>query len=443
MRPDPRSPDPRSLGPRSPGAETAAPYPDTFYSRTLADARRRPALTGRVSVECAVIGAGFAGVFTALSLARAGMRVALIEAQAVGWGASGRNGGFVSDGFASGAAAIRRRVGAAQAEALQALSSEGVEILRHEIATLAIAGADPVPGILRLRRYDRSEDLRADATPEAPYLDQAAIRRHLETARYKHGIAERTAFHIHPLNTLRALVAEVERLGGLVFEQSPVTGADLDGPLKVLTTPAGRIEAPRVVLATGGYTGPLVPRLRRAILPIATYVMLSEPAPDLLAQAIRTRMAVGDDRRAGDYYRLVQDGTRLLWGGRITTHAASPAGIGRALRAEMLGVYPQLGPLKTDLVWSGLMAYARHRMPQIGPLQPGVWHVTGFGGHGLNTTAIGGRVTAEAILGTSDRVALFAPFGLDWAGGPVGLAAAQATYWALQVQDWWRERKEA
>jgi len=86
------------------------------------------------------------------------------------------------------------------------------------------------------------------------------------------------------------------------------------------------------------------------------------------------------------------------------------------------------------------MAYATHRMPQVGQMKPGVWHCVSFGGHGLNTTAIAGTVTAEAILGTSDRIALFAPFGLNWAGGRLGLMAAQAVYWALRVQDWWRER---
>ena len=106
----------------------------------------------------------------------------------------------------------------------------------------------------------------------------------------------------------------------------------------------------------------------------------------------------------------------------------------------MVGTYPQLSGLKTELAWSGLMSYARHLMPQIGEMMPGVWHCTAFGGHGLNTTAIGGKVVAEGILGQSDRYRLFQPFGLVWAGGVAGLAAAQLTYWKLQAQDWWRER---
>jgi gamma-glutamylputrescine oxidase len=160
----------------------------------------------------------------------------------------------------------------------------------------------------------------------------------------------------------------------------------------------------------------------------------------MIASAITTRDGIGDNRRAGDYYRLIDGGKRLLWGGRITTRAASTSGLVRELRREMINTYPQLSALRTELAWSGLMAYARHLMPQIGEMQPGVWHCTAFGGHGLNTTAIGGKVVAEAILGQSVRHRLFSPFGLDWAGGVAGLAVAQLTYWKLQAQDWWRER---
>jgi glycine/D-amino acid oxidase-like deaminating enzyme len=120
--------------------------------------------------------------------------------------------------------------------------------------------------------------------------------------------------------------------------------------------------------------------------------------------------------------------------------APSTSGLVQELRREMTTTYPQLRDLKTELAWSGLMAYARHLMPQIGEMQPGVWHCTAFGGHGLNTTAIGGKVVAEAILKQGDRYRFFAPFGLDWAGGVAGLAVAQLTYWKLQTQDWWRER---
>jgi len=328
------------------------------------------------------------------------------------------------------------------------LSVARVARLRATIDTLKIEAANPVPGLLSLRRYDDGDDLRrhADAFArdfgyELFYLDRRALAEHVTSSRYFHALRDPHAFHIHPLNTLRGIAAEVERLGGRICESTAAVSAHLDGAEKRIATAGGEVRAPTVVVATGGYTGPLLPRLRRAVLPIATYMMASEPAPDLIATAIRTRACMYDDRRAGDYYRLVEDGARLLWGGRISIREADPAGIARQLRREMVGAYPQLAALKTEICWSGLMGYARHQMPQIGRLSANAWHITAFGGHGLNTTAVAGKVLAEAILGESDRIDLFAPFGLDWAGGPLGLAAAQLTYWWLQAGDRWRERR--
>lgn len=422
-------------------------WPETWYARTATDTRSRPALSGAAEADVIIVGAGFAGLTTALHLARAGLKPLVLEAESVGFGASGRNGGLVSPAFAGGDAAIRKRVGEDQAQALHRLSIEGVERLRATIRDLGIAGADPVPGLLSLRRFDQAQDLKDHVKDfartygyEMTYLDRRALSHHVTSPRYFHAVHDPNAFHIHPLNTLRAIAAEVERLGGTIFENSPATTTDVTGATKCVTTPEGRAEAPRIIFATGGYTGPLVPRLQRAVLPIATYMMISEAAPDLIASAIRTRACMYDDRRAGDYYRLVEGGARLLWGGRITTRAADPTRIARELRREMLTAYPQLAGLKTDLSWSGLMGYARHLMPQLGQMAPDAWHITAFGGHGLNTTAIAGKVLAEAILKETDRIKLFAPFGLDWAGGKLGLWAAQATYWKLQLQDWWRER---
>lgn len=424
-------------------------YPDTYYRRTLADSAGRAALSGQTECDTVIVGCGLAGLTAGLELARAGRSVVLLEAESVGFGGSGRNGGFVGPGYSAGDDHIARIAGAETARKLLALSVEGMDYVRGAIRDLAMPGVDPVEGILRVRRYDDAAGVRAEAAEarRAGYplevLDTADLRQILRSGRYFQALRDRNSFHIHPLNYLRGLAAEIERLGGKIHESSPATTARLDGAEKVIRTPAGEVRAARVILATGGYTGALVPRLRRAMLPIATYVMISEEAPDLLATAIATREAVGDNRRAGDYYRLVDGGRRLLWGGRITTRAAATAGLVRELRHEMLTVYPQLAALRTELAWSGMMSYARHLMPQVGEMAPGVWHCTAFGGHGLNTTAIGGKVVAEAILGQSDRVRLFKPFGLAWAGGPAGLLAAQLTYWKLQAQDWWRERGAA
>lgn len=228
-----------------------------------------------------------------------------------------------------------------------------------------------------------------------------------------------------------------------MYEGSAVVATALNGATKVAKTAHGSVEADHLVIASGGYTGSLVPQLQRSYLPIATYVMLTKPARELIASAIRTDAAIGDDRRAGDYYRVVDGGERILWGGKITTRTTEPRLLGRLLHETMVSTYPQLKDLDVEIVWSGLMSYARHMMPQIGRLQPGVWYCTAFGGHGLNTTSIGGRVIAEAIAGESDRYKLFSPFGLAWNGWIAGRAAVQLTYWAYQASDFLRERKSA
>lgn len=422
-------------------------YPDTYYKRTISDARARPALSGTIECGTVIVGGGLAGLTTALQLCRAGQSVVLLEAESVGFGASGRNGGFVSPGFATGGDDIARMAGTEAARSIHRLSIEGVDFVRDTIRELNIEAAVPQPGISSVLRYDGGDTLKRHAEAmaktygyELEYFDTDRIRSVLKSKRYFQGLRDGRAFHMHPLNYLRGVAAEIERLGGRILEHSPAERCELDGAEKVVATAGGRVKARQVVFTTGGYTGGLNRRLKRAFLPIATYVMVSEEAPELIRSAIQTTDAIGDNRRAGDYYRVIDGGKRLLWGGRITTRAASTAALVAELRAEMTGTYPQLSGLKTELAWSGLMSYARHLMPQIGQMQQGVWHCTAFGGHGLNTTAMGGKLIAEGILGESDRYKLFKPFGLVWAGGLAGLAVAQLTYWKLQAQDWWRER---
>jgi gamma-glutamylputrescine oxidase len=417
-------------------------YIDTYYSRTVATSETYPVATGSIKADVCIVGGGLAGLTAALKLARSGRKVVLLEAQRVAWGASGRNGGFVSAGYATGLSSIERRVGKDQAKELFHLSMEGVEIVRRTIAELGIKDAKLVPGIAKALRYDSRGALQAACESQRRefglnlrHLGQNEVRGLFVSTKYHEAILDEGAFHFHPLNYGRALAREAVRLGAAIHENSSVIAADLDGARKIVHTKDAEIAAEHVVFTTGGYTGAVLPALTRAFLPIATYVLLTEQAPERVQSAIRTRAAILDDRRAGDYYRLVEDGSRILWGGRITTRTTDPRDIAALLRREMVTTYPQLADLKVEVAWSGLMAYARHLMPQIGQLSPGVWYCTAFGGHGMNTTAMGGTVIAEGIAGASNRYRLFAPFGLTWNGGILGRAAAQITYWAYQAAD--------
>lgn len=421
-------------------------YVDSYYSRTLASPETYPHATGRIQADICVIGGGMAGLTAALKLVRSGRSVVLLESYRVAWGASGRNGGFVSSGYSTGMTNIARQVGLDHAKTLYRMSIEGIEIVRRHIDDLGIEEAHAVSGIVKALRYDSKGALRAARDKQERefgmkmrYLPRDELRSLFASEKYHEGVLEEDAFHFHPLNYGRALAREAARLGAAIYENSPVIAVDLDGPRKLLRTKDAEIAAEQVLFTTGGYTDAVLPALKRSYLPIATYVLLTERAPDKVHSAIRTSAAVLDDRRASDYYRLVDDESRILWGGRITTRTTDPRDIAAVLRHEMVTTYPQLADLKVDVAWSGLMSYARHLMPQIGYLQPGVWFCTAFGGHGMNTTAVGGTVIAEGILGESDRYRLFAPFGLAWNGGVFGRAAVQMTYWAYQVTDAVRE----
>ena len=419
---------------------------DTWYRRCL-PTQSAQLMPGSCEADVCIVGAGLAGLTSALQLARSGLQVVVLEAEQIGWGASGRNGGFVAPGFAQGYAAIEARVGQSAARTLYAMSIEGLRIVADNIRELPVDGTSLVPGILSICRYPATAALKArrDWLAEqfdypVDHLAQDELKSHLTSDRYHDALHDQNAFHFNPLAYARGLANAIRKLGGHIHEESAVQSIKGSrGGWQILTA-GGTVKARDVLVTTGGYTGTLVPALHKSYLPVATYVMLSDVNPELIASAIHTRSAILDDRRASDYYRVVDDGRRILWGGRITTRISEPRELSRLLHRSMTAAYPQLAELQVETAWSGSMSYARHRMPQIGQLPDGKWYCTAFGGHGLNTTAIGGHVIAEAITGQTDRYRHFQPFGLEYTGGPLGRVAVQLTYWGYQLMDKWQER---
>lgn len=413
--------------------------PDTYYSATSAPRAPRPKLAQDIDTGVCIVGGGLAGLWTARTLARRGYDVAIIEGRTIAGEASGRNGGFVSAGYAERLPRIIDRVGIAQAKSLYALSRLGIEIVGNFIAE-GIPGVEPVPGRLNVQRYDDEEGARRQADLLGEQFDHEMVvwptervRGALKTDRYYQALHDADAFSIHPLNLALALAADIEDHGGRIFEQTVAIGADLEGVRKWVTTDGGRVRAQDVVFCGSAFIGDGFPSLSRTILPVSTYVCVTQRIPDKLKETIGYFGGIADTRRAGDYYRIV--GERLLWGGRISTGTKVPRRLPRRMARDIARVYPSLKGVEIEHAWSGVMGYAIHRMPQIGMLRPGAWVASAFGGHGLNTTAMAGELIASAIVDHDERWRQFIPFGLVWAGGSIGRRTTQLVYWGMQLRD--------
>lgn len=421
----------------------APDHPASFYVENASQsAAPRPALARQIDAQTCVVGAGFAGLTTALGLARAGGSVVVLEADCVGWGASGRNGGFVSPGFALSLSALEARLGLDHARQLFTLSRQGVDFVRATCERPDCAAAITGEGWLSVVRFEAGAALRKRRDHAArvygmdyAYWETERVRGHLKTDRYFQGLFDGTAFHINPLDYARSLAGLAEQAGAAIFEATPALKLERNASGWRVTTAKGAVRAAHVVLAGSAYMRGLWPRLERAVLPVATYVVTTGKLGPRLADAVNFGGCITDNRRAGDYYRVV-DGDRLLWGGRITTRRDQPGDLANKLKSDIASVYPQLGAIEIESAWSGLMGYAVHKMPLIGLLEPGLWAATAFGGHGLNTAAMAGNLIAEAIAGGDDRWRLFEPFKARWGGGAIGRAGTQAAYWAMQARDW-------
>ena len=420
---------------------------NSYYAATMSGKLTRAPLASRETAEVCVVGAGFAGLSTALELARRGVSVVVLEANRVGWGASGRNGGFVTAGFALGLEALSAEVGLDSARELYRLSRDGVNLVSGNIEALMLDTAERRSGFVAVMRTDAGQAVREqrdalerDFGHVTEFWPTEQVRTHLKTRTYFQGLYDAEALHIHPLNYAIGLAAACEAAGVSIFEGCPAVGIEPDGAGYRVMALDGSVTARHVVLTHSAYGQGLSRTLDAAVLPVATYVVTTKPDPGLLAGAITTDAAIADTRRAGDYYRVLPDG-RLMWGGRITTQRSEPARLAAMLKRDIVAIYPQLAPIEIDHAWSGLMAYAVHKMPIIGSLGEGLWMASAFGGHGLNTTAMAGHLIAGAIAEGDDRYRLFERFGPTWAGGVAGRAATQIAYWSYQARDWLEERR--
>ena len=407
---------------------------ETWYEATARRGAASLPLTQKISAEVCVVGGGLAGLTTTLELARRGLKVVLLEKNLIGSGASGRNGGFVSNGFALGIEDVSKHVGLNAARELYKLSKRGTDYVRAEVAVSDKMGA----GWIVASRHDDHGGLKAHGInllqqydEEVRHFSVAETRQKLSSPRYFESLHFPQAFHIHPLRYLLSLAEKARAAGGEIFENSAVISSEKIGQEFVVKTAQGEVRARHVVHCVSS-TGRDVHRPSgRAVLPVATYIAVTQP---LEQSSINTRAAISDTRRAGDYYRLIDEG-RILWGGKITTRVSQPSRLAELMKRDMLATYPALGSPRIDHSWSGLMGYAIHKMPLIGRDAEGQWFATAFGGHGLNTTAMAGLILASAIADGDDSYRRFVPFAPQWAFGQLGRLGVQGSYWLMQVKD--------
>ncbi|MBI3228909.1 MAG: FAD-binding oxidoreductase [Burkholderiales bacterium] len=419
--------------------------PESFY-RASSPGNAGHALQGPQEAAVCIIGGGFAGLATALSLVEAGQRnIIILESETIGHGASGLNGGFVFGGFSLGERALVAQVGPVKARQLYQLTLAAVAKIRSRIAKYNIACDAIESGIYLANWFDdptlldeQEKFMRETMGVQWQRVSKSDLAQKLHSERYFGALFEENAFHFHPLKYAQGLARVLREHGVRIYEHSRVQSLAKEGVDWRITTAQGSVRATQTVVCCGGYIEKLYPKLASAILPIATYVMATEPLGERLAQAMQTKSAVYDTRFAFDYYRPLPD-SRLLWGGRISILRRSPQQVAKLLYGDMLKVYPQLAGVKVEHAWCGMMSYGRHKMPQLGQLPEGLWYAMGFGGHGVGPTTMAGEVIAQALMGNVQDVQAFAPWGLPSTGGPAGLLAAQLTYWYYELRDWLKE----
>ncbi len=387
----------------------------SYYLATAIGLIDRPPLQGDAACDVAIVGAGYTGLSAALHLAERGYSVAVLEAQRVAWGASGRNGGQLNTGLRKGPADLVAAYGRDWARRLFDMAEEAKAMVRERIARHSI-DCDLKPGVMlaALKPGDLDwirEEVEAARDvfgyDQLTVLNRDAVRARVASQLYHAGMMDEGAAHLHPLNYALGLARAAEQAGARIFEASPVT-AIARGAGITLATPAGRVSARFALLAGNAYLGRLEPRIAAAIMPINNYIIATEPLGEERARAlIRDDVAVHDTKFVVDYYRLSAD-HRLLFGGGETYSSRDPADIAGFVRPHMLRVFPQLAEVRIDHGWGGTLAITLSRLPQIGRLEPNLYYAHGFSGQGLALTGLAGKLVAEAIAGQAERFDVFA-----------------------------------
>ncbi len=388
-----------------------AKFDDTrsYYRATAHAAPSHPRLEGEHKADVAILGAGYTGLSAALELAEAGYSVIVVEAETVGFGASGRNGGQVCSGFNKSMHHVEKVVGREGAKVAWEIADGAPKLVGERIKKYGI-DCDLKWGYLHAaEKKSQFEGLKEDQAEWEKWgytgsklYEGSAVREKIGTDRYVGALWEPGAGHVHPLNYCLGLGKAAHEAGAQIFENSRAIRLDT-GDKPAIHTEHGSVHAEHLILAGNAYLREAEPYLFRRLMPVGSYIVATEPLGDNRAKTLLpTDDAVSNCNFIVDYYRLSAD-KRMLFGGRATYSGLEPNDLGGFVRPRMLHVFPELDDVKIDHVWGGYIGITVDRMPHVGRIGNRTYFSQGYSGHGLALSNMCGKILAEAIKGQTQK----------------------------------------
>ncbi|MGR2768873.1 NAD(P)/FAD-dependent oxidoreductase [Photobacterium ganghwense] len=416
-------------------------YIDSYYQATVTPFPQQPSLDQSVEADVCIIGGGMTGLSAAIELRQKGYSVVVLESRRLAWGGSGRNGGQCLVGYCLGLREVDETYGPEWGKQLWDLSCEAVDIARERIETFNI-DCDFQQGYIELA-LNKSQEAELQSWlelkqsrydyPSANWWDKDDINQVAHTEHYLGGLFDTNSAHLHPLNYTLGLARAALELGATLYENTSALKIEKGQP-HVIHTDKGRVKARQVLLACNAYLDGLDRKAQSVVLPVASYIAVTEPLGD--RQPISNKMAMSDLNNCLDYYRPTADG-RILFGGVNHPFNGEYADSMERLRQRMIKVFPQLSDVRMDYHWGGLFAVTRSYMPQIDHLGHDIYVAHGYTGHGVGLTNIAGRVVAEAMSGTAERFDVFARIKHGWIPTPKVLRtpALALAVWKAKLED--------
>ena len=383
-------------------------YPNSWYAATAKPMPLCPALVGSEEADVCIIGAGFTGISTALHLAELGYSVTILDAQRIGFGASGRNGGQLGMGQRMDQADLIELMGDDVARLLWGMALDAQTLVKSLINKFKI-DCDLTPGVATLGHTLRLGDQMRDyadflhQTYDATHVQSLSVsegRTLCNTDAYHGGFVDWNSAHLHPLKYVLGLANAAQQFGVQIFEKSPVTQV-IHGPNKIyIMTDQGTVSCDHVVFACNGYLGDLEPSLAARIMPINNFIVATEPLSKDRDVIPNDNIAVADSKFVVNYFRKSPD-NRLLFGGGENYGYQFPSDIAAIVRKPMSEIFPHLRDVRIDYAWGGTLGITIQRMPYFARPKKNSWAATGYSGHGVGTATHAGHLIAQAIHGDS------------------------------------------